>query len=117
MGSVQDPRSSKPDQLRQVLLDKDMEGAMMKIGSSLGTVPRTSSHMNQLENANARASAEEGGHYPMSVAVPEGRVHGGSLMAMLTANSGSGTSSGKGLASMDASMPNKGYNIMHQNWI
>ncbi|CAK8579263.1 unnamed protein product [Lathyrus sativus] len=116
LGSVQDPRSSKPDQLRQVLLDKDMEGAMMKIGSSFGTTPRTS-HMNQHENANTGASAEEGGHYPMSVSVPEGRVHGGSLMAMLTASSGSGTSNGKGLAGMDPSMPIKGYNIMPQSWI
>ncbi|XP_058732083.1 uncharacterized protein LOC131603684 [Vicia villosa] len=112
LGSVQDPRSSKPDQLRQVLLNKEIELAMMKTGSSFGTA-----HMNQLEIASACASAEEGGHFSMSVAVPEGRVHGGSLMAMLTASSGSGTSSGKALASMDPSMPMKGYNIMPRNWI
>lgn len=114
LGSLPDPRSSKPDQLRQSLFDRDMEVAMMKIGSGTAAAP-----LNQLELASARASADEGGHFPMSVAVPEGRVHGGSLMAMLTAGSGSGTrtSTGKGIANIDPSMPIKGYNVMPQSWI
>jgi hypothetical protein len=108
-----------PDHLKQVLFNKEMEVAMMKIGSSLGTATATGtcSDLNQLEVATARTSAEEGGHFPMSVAVPEGRVHGGSLMAMLSAGSSSATSSGKGLASGDPSIPIKGYNTMPQSWI
>jgi hypothetical protein len=108
-----------PDHLKQVLFNKEMEVAMMKIGSSLGTATATGtcSDLNQLEVATARTSAEEGGHFPMSVAVPEGRVHGGSLMAILSAGSSSGTSSGKGLASGDPSIPIKGYNTMPQSWI
>jgi hypothetical protein len=108
-----------PDHLKQVLFDKEMEVAMMKIGNSLGTAAatRTCSDLNQLEVASARTSTEEGGHFPMSAAVPEGRVHGGSLMAMLTAGSSSGTSRGKGLASSDPSIPIKGYNTMPQSWI
>jgi hypothetical protein len=108
-----------PDHLKQVLFNKEMEVAMMKIGSSLGTATATGtcSDLNQLEVSTARTSAEEGGHFPMSVAVPEGRVHGGSLMAMLSAGSSSGTSSGKGLASGDPSIPIKGYNTMPQSWI
>ncbi|XP_045819962.1 hornerin [Trifolium pratense] len=119
LGSGQDPRSSMPDHLKQVLFNKEMEVAMIKIGSSLGTAaaPRTCSDLNQLEVASTRTSAEEGGHYPMSVAVPEGRVHGGSLMAMLSAGSSSGTSRGKGLAISDPSIPIKGYNTMPQSWI
>lgn len=104
LGSVvQDPRSSKPDEL------KHMEVAMLKIGCSLGTAPPSAcSGFNQYEVA----SAEESGHMPMSVAVPEGRVHGGSLMSMLT-----GSSSGvRGLAITDPSEPIKGY-VLPQNWI
>lgn len=120
LGSVvQDPRSSKSDELKQVLVDNDMDMAMMKIGSSLGpaAAPRTRSDLKQDEVASARVSAEEGGHLPMPpVAVPEGRVHGGSLMAMLTESSGRGSSSGKGLVSGGPSEPVKGY-FMPQSWI
>nr|XP_004503653.1 loricrin [Cicer arietinum]XP_004503655.1 loricrin [Cicer arietinum] len=105
LGSVQDPRCSKP-----------VEVTMMKIGSSIGNTaaPRTCSDLKQHEVASACASVEEGGRFPMSVAVPEGRVHGGSLMALLTSG---GTSSVKGLTGGDLSKPIKGYNILPQSWI
>ena len=118
LGSVvQDPRSTRPDELKQVLLGKDMDMGMMRMGStSLSTAAlRTGSDFKQYELASTHVSAEEGSHLPMSVAVPEGRVHGGSLMAMLAGSSDRGSSSGKGLAS-DASEPIKGY-IMPRSWI
>ena len=115
LGSVvQDPHSSKADELKQVLIDKNMDVNMMKIGSSLGAAA-TCSDFEQLEAATAHVSVKEGGHLPMSVVVPEGRVHGGSLMAMLTGSSSRGSSSGRGLVG-DPSEPIKGY-AMPQSWI
>lgn len=102
LGSVvQNPHSSKPDALKQVLVDKYVDMDMMKMGISGGIA--------------AHISAEEGDNLPTSVAVPEGRVHGGSLMAMLAGSSGLGPSSGSGLVS-DPSAPIKGY-MMPQRWI
>ncbi|XP_061337813.1 uncharacterized protein LOC133284764 [Gastrolobium bilobum] len=117
LGSVvQDTHSSKPDELKQVPVDKDMDMDMMKMSSSLSTAaPRACSDLKQYEVASAHVSAEEDDHFPISVAVPEGRVHGGSLMAMLTGSSSRGSSSGRGLVS-DPSEPIKGY-IMPQSWI
>lgn len=84
LGSVvQNPHSSKTDELKQLLVDKNMDIDMMKIGSSLGPAA-TCSDFKHYEAVTAHVSAKEGGHLPMSVAVPEGRVHGGSLMAMLS---------------------------------
>lgn len=45
---------------------------------------------------------------PAPVFLPEGRVHGGSLMAMLTGSSGIGSSSSKGVVSA-SSEPTKTY--------
>ncbi|XP_027342777.1 uncharacterized protein LOC113855359 isoform X2 [Abrus precatorius] len=102
LGSViQDPHSSKTDELKLVLESKNMDVDIMKIGSA---ALRTCSDFKLYEVASAHVSAKEGGHLPMSVAVPEGRVHGGSLMAMLTGGSGRGSSNGRGLVS-DPSKP------------
>lgn len=105
---VQDPHSSKTDEVKQVLVDKNMDIDMMKIGPPC-------SNFKQYEAATVHVSAKEGGHMPMSVAVPEGRVHGGSLMAMLTGSSSCGSSSGRGLVS-EPSEPIKVYS-MPQSWI
>lgn len=113
LGSVQDPHSSKPGEPKQVLLDRDIEMAMMK---GTAAAPRSCSVLKQYEVASADFSAEEGDHFPRPVAVPEGRVHGGSLMAMLTGNSSGGSSSRKGLASTNPSEPIKGH-FMPQSWI
>jgi len=115
LGSVvQNPHSSKTDELKQLLVDKNMDIDMMKIGNSLGP-GATCSDFKHCEAVTAHVSAKECGHLPMSVAVPEGRVHGGSLMAMLTGSSSRGTSSGRSLVS-DPSEPVKGYPVP-QNWM
>ena len=113
--TVQDPHSSNPDELKRVLLAKDMDMGMMKVTSSLGNAaPGTYSDIKQYEAASSNVSAEEGGHMP-SLTIPEGRVHGGSLMAMLSGSSVRGSSSGKGVAN-DPSEAVKGY-IMPRSWI
>lgn len=107
LGSVQDPHVSKPDELKQVNMNMDM----MKIMGSLGSA----ADVKQYGVANAHVSAAEGGHLPMSVAVPEGRVHGGSLLAMLAGSSGPGSSSRSGLVS-DSSESMKSH-ALPQRWI
>ncbi|KAE9597790.1 hypothetical protein Lal_00041483 [Lupinus albus] len=103
LGSVvQNSHATRPGGLKQVLVNNYMDMDVMKMASSIGVA--------------AHVSAEEGIRSPMSVAVPEGRVHGGSLMAMLAeSSSGHGTSSVRGPVS-DPSEPIKSC-IMPQNWI
>ncbi|KAF7828203.1 putative WRKY transcription factor 19 [Senna tora] len=98
LGSVQDPHVSKPDELKQAVISKEME---MDVKLD--------------EVANVNVSTGEGGHSPMSVAAPEGRVHGGSLLAMLAGNSGLGSSSRRGLVD-DPSEPMKSCTLP-QSWI
>nr|KYP58663.1 putative WRKY transcription factor 19 [Cajanus cajan] len=116
LGSVvQDPHSSKPDELKQVLVDKNMDIDMMKMGSSLGNAATCSDFKQYEAAATGHVSSREGGHLPMSVAVPEGRVHGGSLMAMLTGGSSRGSCSGRDLVSEPCESI-KGYPVP-QSWI
>ncbi|KAK7318159.1 hypothetical protein RJT34_02858 [Clitoria ternatea] len=113
LGSVvEDPRSSKTDELKQRLIDKNMDMDLMKIGTA---APGACSDFKPYEVATVHVSAKEGVHLPISAAVPEGRVHGGSLMAMLTGSSARGSSGGRGLVS-DPSEPIIGY-PMPQSWI
>ncbi|KAI4326873.1 hypothetical protein L6164_019398 [Bauhinia variegata] len=114
---VQDPRVSRSDELKQVLIDKDTGMDMMKKGSHLGFVGvKACPETKQCEVASAQVSAGDGGHVPVSVAVPEGRVHGGSLMAMLVGNSGFGSSSGTRGIVNDSSEPIEAC-IMPRRWI
>lgn len=100
LGSVQDPHVSKPDELKQVVTVRDMDMNLKKVETAA---------------VSARVSAGEGSHLPMSVAVPEGRVHGGSLLAMLAGSSGLGSTSRRGLVS-DPSELVKPY-VLPRSWI
>ncbi|KAK7307883.1 hypothetical protein VNO77_41327 [Canavalia gladiata] len=84
---------SKLHEPKQIINNKDMDVDMMKVGGS----PRTAGGITcpkLSEVGSTHLPAEEDGHIPMTVAVPEGRVHGGSLMAMLMGSSSLGSGSG-----------------------
>lgn len=98
--SVQDPHVNKPDELKHLAVVKDMEMEAKKMGSNA---------------VNAHVSDGEGSHMPRPVPIPEGRVHGGSLLAMLAGSSGPGSTTRRGLVS-DPSVPNKPY-VLPQSWI
>ena len=117
MGAVvQEPYLSKPEEPRKVAFANEMDADVLKMGVSLGTAAvRTCSDVKQFEVAGAHVSAGEGVLSPTSVALPEGRVHGGSLMAMLVGDSDLGSSNARGLAN-DSSEPINAY-ITPQNWI
>ncbi|KAJ7952230.1 putative Transcription factor [Quillaja saponaria] len=91
---VQVPKLSQSVELKQVLLAEDQNLDMTKMGISTGI-----SDVKRHGVANTHVSAGDGGQLPASVAVPEGRVHGGSLMAMLVGSSGISSSSRRGLVS------------------
>ncbi|TKY70990.1 WRKY transcription factor 19 [Spatholobus suberectus] len=96
---IQDTHVIKLDELKQIVINHDIDVDMMKMGSPRtdGAITCSDVELNEVESTCL--PAREDGHTPMSVAVPEGRVHGGSLMAMLMGSSGLGTSSGRGLLS------------------
>ncbi|XP_061341144.1 uncharacterized protein LOC133287533 [Gastrolobium bilobum] len=117
LGSVvQSTHACKPDELKQIHIHKDMDVDMMKMDNSPGPACKiTCSDFKLSEVASTHVPAGEDDHAPVSVAVPEGRVHGGSLMAMLKGSSGLGSSSGRGLVS-DPSEPIKACIVPH-SWI
>ncbi|KAL5181958.1 putative WRKY transcription factor 19 [Glycine soja] len=96
---IQDSHVSKLDEPKQIVINQDIDVDMMKMGSPRAAGVITCSDVKLNEVASTRLPSGEDGHTPMSVAVPEGRVHGGSLMAPLMGSSGLGTSSGRDLLS------------------
>jgi len=98
---VQDPNLIQPE--KEVIITEDMNVDVLKIGSGTG---RTYSDL--------KLSGREGNIPPVPVYAPEGRVHGGSLMALLTAGSDLGSSRGKGVV-VASSEPMKSY--MTHGWM
>ncbi|OVA07858.1 hypothetical protein BVC80_7559g2 [Macleaya cordata] len=93
--TVHDPKPSKHDKMKGVVTVEDMHVEVTKIGSGGGTFagwngfdPKGSG------NPDISLQLLPGAHLPIStrgtppgpVAVPEGRVHGGGLMAMLASS-------------------------------
>lgn len=113
---VQDPKLSKPEKLKEAITE-EMNVDIMKMGNSLGTsAGKTCSDLKQYEVLK-HITAGEGALSPMSVLVPEGRVHGGSLMAMLTGSSNIGCSSSNKERDGDpSSEPWKSY-MLPQSWM
>jgi len=103
---IQDTHDSKLGELKQIVINEDMDVDMIKMGNPQTDDPITCSVAKLNEVTSTHLPAGEDDHTPILVAVPEGRVHGGSLMAMLKGNSSLGTSDGKGLLS-DPSEINK----------
>ncbi|KAK4844097.1 hypothetical protein QYF36_016430 [Acer negundo] len=81
---VQDPKLDKPEKMKEVATD-DMNMEIV-MGSSAGRA--YSDFKKAPPNVpNPQISVGGGGISPMPAFVPEGRVHGGSLMAMLAGSS------------------------------
>lgn len=98
---VQDPKLGKPEKMKEVVIADEMNVDVMNIGSSI----RTSA-------SGTCSDLKQGGQSSAPVLVPEGRVHGGSLMALLAGGSDSNTSS----IGNTSSGPKKSY-MMPQNWM
>ncbi|XVF51394.1 hypothetical protein PTKIN_Ptkin04bG0181700 [Pterospermum kingtungense] len=81
---VLDPKLSKSEKMKETVMDEDMNVDITKMGSGGEALAGSSSGLNHYG-----IPVGEGG---FSVFVPEGRVHGGSLMAMLVGGSGPGSS-------------------------
>jgi hypothetical protein len=75
-------------------------------------IGRTYSDLKPYGVPNAQLSVGEGNLPSVPVYVPEGRVHGGSLMALLTASSDLGSSRGKGVV-VASSEPTKSYSTTY----
>lgn len=100
----------------KVATAEDMTVDIVKMGTSAGdSMGRTTSGLKHFGVTNAHLSAREAGLSSKPAFVSEGRVHGGSLMAMLAGGSGVGTCSDQIVAG-DPSEPRKSY-LMTQNWM
>ncbi|XWS50029.1 hypothetical protein CRYUN_Cryun12cG0053400 [Craigia yunnanensis] len=110
---VQDPKLSKSGKMKEIVTAEDMNVDIMKMGSGVeASAGRTCSRLNQYGVSNACNSVGEGG---FSVFAPEGRVHGGSLIAMLAGGSRLGSGNSEGLAG-DPSEPTKSFTVP-QSWM
>lgn len=104
---VQDPKLSKLEKMKEVVTAEDMSVDIKKMGTE-APAGRTWASWEQYAAPNANVAVAEGG-------VPEGRVHGGSLLAMLASSSGIGSSNSKGVAS-EPSEPSSSF-MMPRSWI
>ncbi|KAE8055427.1 hypothetical protein FH972_012267 [Carpinus fangiana] len=101
---VHDPNLIQPE---KEVITEDMNVDVLKIGNSMATsAGRTHSDL--------KLSVREGKIPSVPVYIPEGRVHGGSLMALLTAGSDLGSSRGKAVVA--SSEPMKSY-MTPRGWI
>jgi len=113
---VQDPKISQSEKTKEVVTVEDMTVDIVKMGTSArDSLGRTTSDLKHFGVSNAHLSASEAGLSSMPVFVSEGRVHGGSLMAMLAGGSGVGSCSNQIVAG-DPPEPRKSY-ITTQNWM
>ncbi|XP_068469322.1 uncharacterized protein [Phaseolus vulgaris] len=96
---IQDTHDSKLGELKQIVINQDMDVDMIKMGNPQTDDSITCSVAKLNEVASAHLPSGEDDYTPMPVAVPEGRVHGGSLMAMLKGNSSLDMSIRRGLLS------------------
>ncbi|CAK9172402.1 unnamed protein product [Ilex paraguariensis] len=87
---VQDSQPGKPEKMKEVVYADDMRIDVMNLESSVGYNGSRWKHFGVQQ-----ASLPDGGG--SSVMIPEGRVHGGSLLSMLAGSSGLGFGSGKSI--------------------
>lgn len=90
---VHDPKGAQPENMKEVATAEDMSVDAVKLASMMGpSTGRTKLDMKHFGVPNTHFSVTEPGASSHLVFVPEGRVHGGSLMAMLAGGSGVGSS-------------------------
>ncbi|KAK9276984.1 hypothetical protein L1049_006523 [Liquidambar formosana] len=112
---VQDP-SSKPEKMKEVVTAELMNADIMKIRSIAGiSAGWNGFDLKQFEIPEARHRPVGGGPSSVPVLVPEGRVRGGNLMAMLASSSHLGSGGSKDLV-CGPSEPRKSY-TMPQSWM
>lgn len=112
---VLDPNLHKPEKMKEVVTADDMNVDIMKMGSGLGSSAGKSSDSKH-GASNVSDSVGGGGFPSVPVFVPEGRVHGGSLMAMLAGSSGVSSNSSKVVVACDPLVTGKS-SIMPQSWM
>lgn len=99
---VQDPKLGKSEKMKEVVIADDMNVDVMNTVSGI----RTSA-------TGTYSDLKHGGQSSVPTLVPEGRVHGGSLMALLAGGSSDANTNSMG---SNSSGPKKSY-MMHQNWM
>ncbi|KAJ9706070.1 hypothetical protein PVL29_001573 [Vitis rotundifolia] len=116
--TVQIPAPSKPEKMKDVVTAEDMNVDIMKMmGSSIvNPAGWTGLELKQVGLPQPHLPAREVRPTPVPVLAPEGRVHGGSLLAMLAGSSGLSPSDSKTLISGSPSEPRKPY-MMPQSWM
>ncbi|XP_057463330.1 uncharacterized protein LOC130753348 [Actinidia eriantha] len=114
---VQDPKPSKPEKTKEVVNMEDMNVDIMKMESSGVTYLGGPSNFawKQFGFQQAHLPVGDGSLPATPVLVPEGRVHGGSLITMLTESSGFGLN-GRNSVVGGPSEPGKSYR-MPLNWM
>ncbi|KAH7839167.1 hypothetical protein Vadar_000670 [Vaccinium darrowii] len=107
---VQDPKPSMPEKMKELVISvEDMNVDVMQMG-------RTSFHLEQFRlSQNRLPVGGDGGLSGTPVLVPEGRVHGGSLLAMLRGSSDLGSHGNKSFM-VGPSDPAKSY-VAPRNWL
>ncbi|KAE8722500.1 putative WRKY transcription factor 19 [Hibiscus syriacus] len=109
---VLDPQISNSVKMKGIATTEDVNVDTMKMWSGIEpSAGRTCSSLNQYGLPYGSSSVSEGG----SAFVPEGRVHGGSLMSMLAGDSGLASVDTAGFAG-NASEPNESFKSP-QNWM
>ncbi|GMJ13775.1 hypothetical protein like AT1G64140 [Hibiscus trionum] len=107
---VQDPELCTSEKMKEIVSAEDMNVDIMGNGTESSS-GRTYSGLSHYRVPNAYNFAAGG----FSAFVPEGRVHGGSLMAMLAGGSGIGSGNPEGLTD-NPSEPSKSF-MAPQNWM
>lgn len=104
--------------MKDVVTTEDMNVDIMKMmGSSIvNPAGWTGLELKQVGLPQPHLPAREIRPSPVPVLAPEGRVHGGSLMAMLAGSPGLSPSDSKTLISGGPSEPRKPY-MMPQSWM
>ncbi|KAJ4711978.1 putative Transcription factor [Melia azedarach] len=113
---IQDPKLNQPEKMKEVVTADEMNVDMMKMGSGLGTSAGRTYYTDSIIGVpNAGTTVGQGNVLSMSVYVPEGRVHGGSLMAMLAGGSGVSSSGSKVVAGDTLELGKS--SLMPQGWM
>ncbi|XP_010533616.1 PREDICTED: uncharacterized protein LOC104809354 [Tarenaya hassleriana] len=89
---IQDPKLSETETTEEFSVSQDMNIDVLKMGTAVRS-PGCKPCINILGDYEALPDAGKAGSSSTSAAVPEGRVHGGSLMAMLASGSSFGSGS------------------------
>lgn len=118
------PKPSKLDKMKEVVTVEDMHVDVMKIGSSEGNFAGWNGvDLKGYEHPAISLELQPQVHFPPGkagpplgpVMLPEGRVHGGSLMALLASSSGLGPSDENQV--VGGSSEKGKFNMMPHTWM